>query len=212
MVIPVLGQGSLIVYPTHWWVGMKNPALQVMLHGKDISASNVSLAYPGVRVQKITKADNPNYLFVDLLISPAARPGVIDIKLTADGKSRRVAFNLRSRRAGKGNSYAQGVTSKDFMYLVMPDRFSNGDESNDRVAGMRDQTLNRDTVFNRHGGDLKGIQNHLDYFTDLGVTTLWLNPVIENDMPNRTEHGYAFTDHYKVDARLGGDIAYKTLI
>ena len=94
----------------------------------------------------------------------------------------------------------------------MPDRFSNGDSSNDRVAGMRDQSLNRDTVFNRHGGDLQGIINHLDYLQSLGVTTLWLNPVIENDMPDRTEHGYAFTDHYKIDPRIGGENAYHQLI
>ena len=98
------------------------------------------------------------------------------------------------------------------MYLIMPDRFSNGDESNDRIPGMKDQSLKRDTVYNRHGGDLKGIQNHLDYLQSLGVTTLWLNPVLENDMPDRTEHGYAFTDHYKVDPRLGGDKAYQELI
>ncbi len=199
-------------YPTHWWVGMKDPALQIMLHGKNIATAKVALSYPGVKVQKITKADNPNYIFIDLLVSAAAKPGMLAINLSANGQNNEVAFALKARRPGKGSSYAQGVTSKDFMYLIMPDRFSNGDESNDRVAGMRDQTLNRDTVFNRHGGDLKGIQNHLDYFTGLGVTTLWLNPVIENDMPNRTEHGYAFTDHYKVDARLGGDAAYKTLV
>jgi glycosidase len=123
-----------------------------------------------------------------------------------------VLFEIKPRRTGKGTSFAQGVTSKDLMYLIMPDRFSNGDVSNDRIPGMKDQTLRRDTVFNRHGGDLKGIQNHLDYFTELGITTLWLNPIIENDMPNRTEHGYAFTNHYKVDARLGGDKAYQELI
>ena len=94
----------------------------------------------------------------------------------------------------------------------MPDRFSNGDPSNDRIEGMRDQTLNRDTVFNRHGGDLQGITNHLDYLQELGVNTLWINPVLENDMPNRTEHGYAFTNHYKVDPRLGGESAYHQLI
>ena len=96
--------------------------------------------------------------------------------------------------------------------MILPDRFSNGDPSNDKVPGMRDQTLNRDTVFNRHGGDLQGVQNKLDYLQNLGVTTIWLNPVLENDMPNRTEHGYAFTDHYKIDPRLGGEKAYQNLI
>jgi glycosidase len=123
-----------------------------------------------------------------------------------------IQFEIKSRRNGNGVSYAQGVTNSDFMYLIMPDRFSNGDPSNDRVPGMRDQSLNRDTVFNRHGGDLKGVQNHLDYLQEMGVTTVWLNPVLENDMPNRTEHGYAFTNHYKIDPRIGGEKAYHNLV
>jgi neopullulanase len=199
-------------YPTHWWVGMKNPFVQVMLHGKNIGNANFSLSYPGVKLQKVFKAENPNYVFADLLVSAAAKPGTVKIKMTTGGQASEILFELKARRTGNGISYAQGVTSKDFMYLIMPDRFSNGDESNDQVAGMRDQSLNRDTVFNRHGGDLKGIENKLDYLSSLGVTTLWLNPVIENDMPNRTEHGYAFTDHYKVDARIGGDAAYLHLV
>ncbi len=209
----VSAQSSAVnTYPTHWWAGMKNPALQVMLHGKNIGAGSFSISYPGVQVKKVVKAENPNYVFIDLLVSASAKPGTVKIKMSDNGQSSTVDFVLKARRSGKSSQFAQGVTSKDFMYLIMPDRFSNGDESNDRVAGMRDQTLRRDTVFNRHGGDLKGIENKLDYLLSLGVTALWLNPVIENDMPNRTEHGYAFTDHYKVDARLGGDKAYKDLV
>ena len=93
----------------------------------------------------------------------------------------------------------------------MPDRFSNGDPTNDRVAGLRDQSLNRDSIYDRHGGDFQGIINHLDYLKDLGVTTVWMTPVIENDMPNRTEHGYAFTNHYSIDQRLGGAAMYDKL-
>ena len=199
-------------YPSHWWVGMKNPKLQIMLHGQNIAKGNYTLSYPGVKLQKVHKAENPNYVFIDLLIGSAAKPGRININRNDNGQNSEIAFELKARRKGNGSSYAQGVTSKDFIYLIMPDRFSNGDESNDRVPGMKDQTLRRDTVFNRHGGDLKGIQNHLNYLSSLGVTTLWLNPVLENDMPNRTEHGYAFTDHYKVDARLGGNKAYHELV
>ena len=199
-------------YPTHWWAGMKNPVVQIMLHGKNIGSSIFSFNYPGVKLQKIYKAENPNYVFIDLFITTAARPGTFKIKMNDKGESREITFELKSRKTGNGKSFAQGVTSKDFMYLIMPDRFSNGDESNDRVPGMRDQTLRRDTVFNRHGGDLKGISNKLDYLQSLGVTALWLNPVIENDMDNRTEHGYAFTNHYKVDPRLGGDKAYHDLV
>ncbi len=196
-------------YPTHWWAGMKNPVVQVMLHGDKIGKGNYTVSYPGVTLKKVQKAENPNYVFLDLAIASSAKPGIVKIKRSGAGD---ISFEIKSRRAGKGSSFAQGVTSKDLMYLIMPDRFSNGDVSNDRVPGMKDQTLRRDTVFNRHGGDLKGIQNHLDYFTALGVTALWLNPIIENDMPNRTEHGYAFTNHYKVDPRLGGDKGYHQLI
>jgi glycosidase len=211
--IVVFGQTNDVkTYPTHWWVGMKNPAVQIMLHGKNIGASSFSINYPGVKVQKVFKAENPNYVFIDLLVSATAKPGTVKINRSDKGKVAVVDFELKARREGRSSSFAQGVTSKDFMYLILPDRFSNGDQSNDRVAGMKDQSLRRDTVYNRHGGDLKGIENKLDYFLSLGVTALWLNPVLENDMPTRTEHGYAITNHYKVDPRLGGDQAYKDLV
>jgi neopullulanase len=120
-------------------------------------------------------------------------------------------YELKARRPGNGKQFAQGVTSSDFIYLLMPDRFSNGETSNDKMSVMMDQTLNRDSIYHRHGGDLQGIINHLDYLQNLGVTTVWPTPVIENDMPNRTEHGYAFTNHYKIEPRFGGEEAYKKL-
>ena len=201
-------------YPSCWWAGMKNPKLQLMLHGDAIAnaSGGFSISYPGIKIEKINKVENVNYVFLDLNISPAAKPGTVKIKVNRETSSFDIAFEIKARRTGKGKIFAQGVTSKDFIYLILPDRFSNGDESNDKIAGMRDQSLNRDTVFNRHGGDLLGVQNHLDYLYRLGVTTVWLNPVLENDMPNRTEHGYAFTDHYKIDPRLGGEKAYSDLI
>ena len=200
-------------YPTCWWAGMKNPKLQIMLHGTVIAnAGNFSVNYPGVKLERVNKVENPNYVFLDLNITPLAKPGLLKIKVKNGPVSSEIPFELRARRTGNGRDFATGVNSSDLVYLIMPDRFSNGDESNDRVPGLRDQSLNRDTVFNRHGGDLKGVQDHLDYLYRLGVTAIWLNPVIENDMPNRTEHGYAFTDHYKVDPRLGGEKAYQDLI
>ena len=203
---------SVNVYPTHWWTGMKHNKVQLMLHGSNIGANKFSISYPGVVLQKQHSVENKNYVFLDVMITPAAKPGNANIQMNAAGKMNSIPFAIKARKAGNGTSYAQGVTSKDLMYLIMPDRFSNGDESNDRVPGMRDQTLRRDTVFNRHGGDLKGVENKLDYLSSLGVTAIWLNPVIENDMPDRTEHGYAFTNHYKVDPRLGGDAAYSSLV
>lgn len=200
-------------YPTNWWVGMKNPAVQLMLHGNNIAASTITINYPGVKLAKVNKVENANYLFVDIIINTSAKPGTAYINVADNnGLINKIDFELKARRPGNGTLFAKGVNSADFIYLIMPDRFSNGDESNDRVPGMRDQSLNRDTVFNRHGGDLLGIQNHLEYLSKLGVTSIWLNPVIENDMPDRTEHGYAFTNHYKIDPRLGGASAYQNLI
>lgn len=211
---PTLSQDQDIkCYPPFWWTGMKNDQLQLMLHGKDIgNISNISLQQKNIKLKKVSKAESLNYLFIDLEISPETQPGPVIINYTAGKEKKQFSFPLKSRRPGNGRSYAKGADARDLIYLIMPDRFSNGDPSNDRVAGMRDQSLNRDTVYNRHGGDLKGVQNHLDYLQDLGVTAIWLNPVLENDMPDRTEHGYAITDHYQVDPRLGGDKAYKELV
>ncbi len=200
-------------YPTNWWTGMKWNKVQIMIHGNDIGNGDAyTINYPGVKLEKINKVENKNYVFLDVVISPEATAGTLKIKVKEKQSSFDINFELKKRRTGNGTAFAMGVTSKDFIYLIMPDRFSNGDTTNDRIPGMRDQSLNRDSVYSRHGGDLKGIENHLDYLKSLGVTTLWLNPVIENDMPHRTEHGYAFTNHYKIDPRIGGEKAYQNLI
>lgn len=200
-------------YPTNWWVDMKYNEIQVMIHGDGIGkAESFSIHYPGITLDRVTRTENSNYIFLNLQITEEARPGTMNITATAGKKKISIPFPVKERRTGNGTAYAQGLNSSDLIYLIMPDRFSNGDTSNDKVPGMRDQTLRRDTVFNRHGGDLKGVENHLDYLHSIGVTAIWLNPVIENDMPERTEHGYAFTNHYRIDPRLGGDAAYHSLI
>lgn len=197
------------IYPTHWWTNMKWNNVQLLLRGNNLGLTKkITVTYPGVKLNRVHRFSNNSYLALDLSIAPTAKAGTLKILL--DGKTE--SWPIYARRNGNGTTYANGATSEDLMYLIMPDRFSNGDTHNDRIAGMKDQTLRRDTVFNRHGGDLKGVQNHLDYLFNLGVTAIWLNPVIENDMPERTEHGYAFTDHYKIDPRLGGVEAYKNLI
>lgn len=210
---------SVKMYPTHWWTGMKWNKLQIMVHSENsknvwADKSVVSINYPGVRLLKVHRPENRKYVFLDLEISPTAKPGkmTIDFNFIAMNEKFSLPYELKARKAGNGTQYAMGVNSSDLMYLIMPDRFANGDESNDKVPGMRDQSLNRDTVYMRHGGDLKGVEDKLDYLKSMGVTAVWLNPVIENDMPDRTEHGYAFTDHYKVDPRIGGDAAYTSLI
>ncbi|MEO8852528.1 MAG: glycoside hydrolase family 13 protein [Ginsengibacter sp.] len=200
-------------YPTNWWVGMKWNKVQIMIHGASIGDANAyTINYPGVILEKVDKVESNNYVFLDINITAFAKAGILKIKVKGKDSSFNIDFPIMKKRMGNGTAFARGVTSKDFIYLIMPDRFSDGDNTNDRVPGMRDQSLDRDSVYSRHGGDLKGIENHLDYLKSLGVTTLWLNPVIENDMPNRTEHGYAFTNHYKIDPRLGGEKAYHELI
>ncbi len=206
-------QDSIEVYPSHWWVGMREQKLQLMIHEKNIATQNFVLQpYAGVKLIKVNKVENPNYVFIDMLISPSARQGKFQLRtFTAEGPDHIINYELKPRRTGNGTSYAQGINGSDFMYLIMPDRFSNGDESNDKVAGYKDQSLNRSQMYDRHGGDIQGVTNHLSYLQDLGVTTVWLTPVLDNDMPNRTEHGYAITNHYKVDERQGGAEAYKNL-
>jgi glycosidase len=206
-------------YPTHWWTGMKNSKLQLMMHGENIgSFVKVAVNYPGVKVEKITRAENKNYLFVDLTIAAAAKPGKFKIILSGGGLPvEEVSYELKARNKQNGKTRAMGVTAKDFIYLMIPDRFANGDPSNDIIPEYRDKTSNREDKFSRHGGDFKGIEDRLDYFNQLGVTTLWLTPVIENDMPLMSEwgnnvagyHGYWFTDHYAIDKRLGGNEGYK---
>ncbi len=202
-----------VVYPTNWWVGMRNPVVQLMIYGDDIAKGTnpVSIQYPGVTIRKVHKVENDNYLFVDVVIAATAKPGIVKINVKNRGIASVINFPLNARSVGKGTQFAQGVTSSDFIYLLMPDRFSNGDVSNDRLTGARDQSLNRDSMYDRHGGDLQGVINHLDYLQELGVTTLWMTPVLQNDMPNRTEHGYAFTNQYVIEPRFGGEAAYKKL-
>jgi neopullulanase len=213
--------------PTNWWVGMKNPNLQLLVYGANLKGSTVAINYPGVMIRQVNEVENPNYLFIDLEILPETKAGKFTIELTKmvtkmvkkkevkDTEKSTFAYELKTR-----DQHPQEINAQDFIYLILPDRFSNGDPSNDKFADMADKESNRESPFLRHGGDLKGIQNHLDYVQDLGVTTLWLNPIIENDQPQTDEggamrsayHGYGFTDQYNVDRRLGGNKAYKELI
>lgn len=199
------------IEPLNWWVGMKNPNVQLLVYGNNISKKTVSVNYPGVEILKQNQVENPNYLFLDLKIHPEAKAGKVSLIFKEAGKKDFTRlYDLKERDAAKHT--LQGVNSSDFVYLIMPDRFANGDTSNDRIKGMADQTLNRDSMYYRHGGDLQGIINNLDYLQELGVTALWLNPVLTNDQPLTSYHGYANTESYYVDPRFGGNDAYKKLI
>ncbi|MGZ5222020.1 MAG: alpha-amylase family glycosyl hydrolase, partial [Chitinophagaceae bacterium] len=216
------------LYPTNWWVGMKNPKLQLMIHQENISnqipmyklsASGMKLA-EGVTLKMIHRVENPNYVFLDLVIDKNTKPGERTFSFGSPANGIKLKYELKARSKENGKSRIKGVTQADFIYLLIPDRFSNGDPSNDFFADMRDKDHDRSNPFDRHGGDLKGIEDHLDYIKELGVTAIWPTPVVENDMTRTIEggtsrstyHGYAFTDQYNVDRRLGGNKAYKTLV
>ncbi len=204
------------IEPTNWYVGMKNPDLQILVYGKNIGTSNLSLKpYSGVTIKKINKTENPNYLFLDISIAKNTKAGKLQFVFRNQQSAKIIEYELKNRTAKP-----QAVTQADVVYLIMPDRFSNGDESNDKFADMLDPDSDRKSPWLRHGGDLQGITNHLDYFKELGVTALWLTPIIENNTRQSNEggtmrssyHGYHFTDHYKIDKRFGGNEAYTKLI
>jgi glycosidase len=219
-------QNELIIYPSSWWVGMSNPHLQVMVRGTQIGTitkDNIWFLYPGVVLESIQKVKNPNYLFLNLIIKSDAKPGNLVINYVYhkyDNLLNKITIPLNKPNPGKGKTYARGINSSDFIYLLMPDRFSNGDPSNDHYPDMRDTVADRSNPLARHGGDLQGVINHLDYIQQLGATAIWLTPVIENDMPLEKEpsgwlsgyHGYWFTDHYEIDKRFGGKEGYLNLV
>ncbi len=198
------------IEPPFWWTGMEVQELQLLVYGTDISENSVEINYPGVELLEIIKTENPNYLFLDLIISEKAKAGKFQINfINKNKRNHSYEYELKERKAG--SKEREGFNSSDVIYLIMPDRFSNGNPENDDMPGMLEKA-NRKDPNGRHGGDIKGIANQIDYFKDLGVTALWLNPVFENNMPIYSYHGYAITDFYKVDSRFGSNEDYKKLI
>jgi len=197
------------VEPPNWWVGMKSQDLQLLVYGKDISTTDVSFNYPGVELVSLTKVENPNYLFVDLKLTKDIKPGKFDIQFK-NGTKVLDTYTYELWERENGSAERKGFNTEDVIYLITPDRFVNGDTSNDEVEGMKEK-LDRDYKWGRHGGDLRGIINSLDYLQDMGFTAVWLNPVLENDMPEASYHGYACTDFYRVDRRFGTNDEYREL-
>ncbi|MGA8205794.1 MAG: glycoside hydrolase family 13 protein [Woeseiaceae bacterium] len=196
------------VEPPFWWQGFRHTELQILVHGDRIGASAVSVDYPGVTLERTVRVASDNYLFLYLDIDASAKPGAFNLVFD-DGESRIVRpYELQARDPEP--AHARGFSAADAIYLVTPDRFANGDPSNDAVAGYGDAP-SRTKEFGRHGGDLAGVRQHLDYIADMGFTMLWLNPVLENAMPEMSYHGYAITDFYKVDPRFGSNEEYRTL-
>lgn len=197
------------VAPTFWWAGMKNPELQVLLYGDDISSSEVSISSKDIYLKEIVRQFNSNYLIIYLDLNDA-KAQKFDIILKNGRKVTKVPYELKERT--RKGSDIEGFTSSDVLYLIMPDRFANGNPENDVVPGMLENKVDRNEQYARHGGDFKGISEHLDYISDLGVTAVWLNPTQENDMKDGSYHGYAITDYYQIDRRFGSNEEFLQLV
>ena len=194
--------------PPFWWAGMQHKNLQLMVHGKGIADLEPSLSYPGVRIERVTRVANRNYMFVDLQVGADARPGKIDLIFGNGATSVRHAYQLLARESG--SAQRRGFGSQDAIYQIMPDRFANGNPANDTIKGMADK-VDRANGGGRHGGDIQGVIDRLDYIAGMGFTQLWPTPLVENDMPDYSYHGYAATDHYRIDPRYGSNEDYKRL-
>lgn len=195
--------------PQFWWVGMKNTELQILLYGDGIANCKVDLEAKNVRIKETVTFENNNYLLLYLDLADA-KSQMFDIILKRGKEQKKISYELKERTKDAAN--VKGFDASDVLYLIMPDRFANGDPTNDVIKGMQNMQIDRSDDFARHGGDLKGIKNQLDYLSDLGVTTIWLNPIQENDMKEGSYHGYAITDYFQVDRRLGTNEELKDLV
>ncbi|MGB3544097.1 glycoside hydrolase family 13 protein, partial [Rubrivirga sp.] len=200
------------VEPAFWWAGMTHPEHQILLYGEDVGSARVTLVpYDGVSLDAVTAVASPNYLFLSLTLEPGVQPGTLRFDLEGDGVQS-LEYELRERTRAPG-SYAQGFSSEDVIYLMMPDRFANGDVSNDAVPGYL-EGADRSNPNARHGGDFEGVRQRLDYLEDLGMTAIWFTPIFENNMTPEygAYHGYAATDMYATDPRFGTTEEFTALV
>ena len=200
------------IEPTDWYVGLKDASLQLMVYGKDIKTADVTTDYPGVRIDSLVRLDSPNYLLVYMNVKDA-QPGTMTLLFQQGKQKKKVNYTLKAREKKGEERY--GFSNADVLYMLMPDRFASGRTDNDQIKGLRPYKNDRTQPSLRHGGDLEGIRQHLDYFKELGVTALWFTPVLENDSPDHgtqsTYHGYATTNYYRVDPRFGSNEEYRQL-
>ena len=194
--------------PANWFVGMKNTSLQLMVYGENIRQADVTTDYDGVKIDSIVRLDSPNYLLVYLNLE-GVKPGEMTLNFKNGKAVKKVKYELKARE--KRGEERMGFTNADVLYMLMPDRFADGNPDNNDIKGMNPYKTDRSQPSLRHGGDLEGIRRHLDYFKELGVTALWFTPVLENNSPGGSYHGYATTDYYRVDPRFGTNDEYRRL-
>ncbi|MBZ9730006.1 glycoside hydrolase family 13 protein [Salegentibacter sp. JZCK2] len=197
------------VEPPNWWIGFEETGLQLMVYGENIGNATPKIDYPGVSVENVTEAKSPNYLFIDLQIEQA-KAGTFDITFELeDGSEEAYEYQLKDRE--KPASEYVGFDNSDAIYLITPDRFANGDKSNDSFDFLNEKVKDREDDYGRHGGDIRGIIDHLDYIDEMGFTAIWPSPLVINDMKSGSYHGYAMTDFYRVDPRFGTLEDYREL-
>ncbi len=198
------------VEPPTWWIGMENNQLQLLVYGNNISKAKPSIIYDGVRIISTSVLESPNYVFIDLEIAKNTLPGKFDLVFTTD-KNEKLKYVYTLENKKKRNVTSQTIDGSDVMYLITPDRFANGNPANDSTVDTHEK-VNRTNPDGRHGGDIEGVINHLDYIKNLGATTLWLNPFLENDQAAYSYHGYGISDFYKTDSRFGTNTDFKRLV
>lgn len=200
--------------PTNWYVGMKDASLQLMVYGQGIGGATVSTDYPGVRIDSLVRLESPNYLLIYLNLKDA-KAGKMPLTFQIGKKKVKVEYTLNNREMS--GEKRMGFTNADVLYMLMPDRFAQSATHVKEMKGLNTYKEDRTQPSLRHGGDLEGVRQHLDYFNELGVTALWFTPVLENNSPDTdngfsTYHGYATTDYYRVDPRFGTNAQYRQLI
>lgn len=198
------------IEPPFWYIGMENNQLELLIYGKDISQFTPSIDNKNIQILDIKKTEGKNYLFLNLDLSKAVS-GKFNINFSKKGKRNNFSVSYELKKRNKDSKLREGFNSSDVIYLITPDRFANGDITNDIVKIMNEKTVNRKDDYGRHGGDIKGITNHLDYIDQMGFTAIWPTPVLTNDMKESSYHGYAMTDFYQVDPRFGTLEDYKDL-
>lgn len=198
------------VEPLNWWVDMKSPKFEILVHGDKVGECNVNISDERIKLIKTINLENPNYIVLGIQILERSKAFSFDIEFSKEGKLFE-KYNYQLLKKSKRNIAKDTYNSSDVIYLITPDRFSNGDKKNDIVSSFREKKINRRNPSSRHGGDIQGIINHLDYISEMGFTAIWSTPMLENDMKNTSYHGYAITDLYKIDPRMGTNELYKEL-
>ncbi|SEB48883.1 Glycosidase [Tenacibaculum sp. MAR_2009_124] len=197
------------VAPPNWWIGFNNQDLQLLVKEDRITNYQAEIDYPGVHLIQTIKAESPNYVFLNIHIDKNTQPGTFDIVFKYRQTTKKHTYELKQREVNTNELI--GFNSSDAVYLITPDRFANGDTTNDFVKELLETEIDRTHNYKRHGGDIKGITKHLDYIEKLGFTSIWPTPLLINDMPESSYHGYAITDYYQVDPRFGSLEDYKEL-